>query len=74
MEVLKNERKVGELGEGDYFGEIALLQDSKRTATVRCLTPCELTVLGGEDFQSLSAGSSMMAKAIREQAEERIKA
>ncbi|MCX7111970.1 MAG: cyclic nucleotide-binding domain-containing protein [Proteobacteria bacterium] len=74
LEVLKNERKVGELGEGDYFGEIALLQDSRRTATVRCLTPCELTVLGGEDFQSLSVGSSMMAKAIREQAEERMKA
>jgi NADH dehydrogenase FAD-containing subunit/uncharacterized membrane protein YphA (DoxX/SURF4 family) len=74
LEVLKNGRKVGELGEGDYFGEIALLQDSLRTATVRCLTPCELTVLTGEDFQSLSVGSSMMAKAIRQQVEERMRA
>ena len=73
LEVLKNHQKVGELGEGDYFGEIALLQDSLRTATVRCLTPCELTVLAGEDFQSLSVGSSIMAKAIHQQAEERMK-
>ena len=73
LEVLKNNRKVGELGEGDHFGEIALLQDSVRTATVRCLTSCELTVLTGEDFQSLSVGSSIMAKAIRQQVEERMK-
>ncbi len=74
LEVLKNGKKVGELTEGDHFGEIALLQDSIRTATVRCLTPCELTVLTGEDFQSLSVGSSIMAKAIQQQVEERNKA
>ena len=74
LDVLKNGRKVGELGDGDYFGEIALLHDTLRTATVRCLTPCELTVLAGEDFQSLSVGSSIMAKAIQQQVEERIKA
>ena len=74
LEVLKNGKKVGELTEGDHFGEIALLQDSIRTATVRCLTSCELTVLTGEDFLSLSVGSSVMAKAIQQQIEERNKA
>jgi CRP-like cAMP-binding protein len=62
---------VGELGAGDFFGEIALVSDTKRTATVRCLTACELTVLSREDFQSLSVGSSVLAKAIKHQIEER---
>jgi len=74
LAVFKHGKQIGELAKGDYFGEIALIQDSVRTATVRCLTPCELTVLAGDDFQSLSVGSSSMAKAIRQQAEERFKA
>lgn len=71
VEIIKNGKKVGELGTGDFFGEIALVSDTKRTATVRCLTACELTVLSREDFQSLSLGSSVMAKAIKHQIEER---
>ena len=71
VEIIKSGKKVGELGSGDFFGEIALVSDSKRTATVRCLTACELTVLSREDFQSLSVGSSVLAKAIKNQIEER---
>jgi len=71
VEIIKSGKKVGELGSGDFFGEIALVSDSKRTATVRCLTACELTVLSREDFQSLSVGSSVLAKAIKHQIEER---
>jgi NADH dehydrogenase FAD-containing subunit len=71
VEIIKNGKKVGELVTGDFFGEIALVSDTKRTATVRCLTACELTVLSREDFQSLSLGSSVMAKAIKHQIEER---
>ncbi len=71
VEIIKGGKKVGELGAGDFFGEIALVSDSKRTATVRCLTACELTVLSREDFQSLSVGSSVLAKAIKHQIEDR---
>lgn len=41
------------LSEGDYFGEIALLQQSKRTATVTTLTDCHLLVLSSSDFDRL---------------------
>jgi CRP-like cAMP-binding protein len=58
VEILKGNKKVGELGTGDFFGEIALVSDVKRTATVRCLSACELTVLSRDDFQALSVGSS----------------
>ncbi|MFM8333134.1 MAG: cyclic nucleotide-binding domain-containing protein [Candidatus Methylumidiphilus sp.] len=72
LQALRDGRVVGELGGGDCFGEIALVQDGPRTATVRCLTPCELTAISRDDFQSLAVGSSVMARAIRQQVEERI--
>ncbi len=71
LEVLTDGKKAAELGEGDCFGEIALLSDVQRTATVRCLTPCELTVLARDDFQTLSSGQGALARAIRKQAKER---
>jgi len=70
LEVLKDGEKVDEVAEGDCFGEMALLSGAKRTATIRCLTPCELTVLGRDDFQTLTSGQGALARAIRKQAEE----
>jgi CRP-like cAMP-binding protein len=42
-----------------------------RTATVRCLTACDLTVLARDDFQALGAGRGALAAAIRRQADDR---
>jgi ATP-binding cassette subfamily B protein len=44
---------VSVLEDGDFFGEIALLEEVRRTATVRTLTPCLLLVLDRGDFQDL---------------------
>jgi CRP-like cAMP-binding protein len=38
------------LGEGEVFGEIALLGRPQRTATVTAITPCELLVIDRRDF------------------------
>jgi CRP-like cAMP-binding protein len=40
-------------GDGDYFGEIALIEDKPRTATVQTLTPCVFLSLERERFLAM---------------------
>ena len=44
---------VSELGPGDYFGEIAILGDGRRTATVTALEPLVAWALFGTAFRVL---------------------
>jgi hypothetical protein len=48
-------REAREMGEGDFFGEIALLQGKPRTATVTAAESCELLELEREMVESLAA-------------------
>ena len=49
------ELHVSVLEDGDFFGEIALLEEVRRTATVRALAPSLLLVLERAEFQELLA-------------------
>lgn len=71
LEVLKDERKVGELAPGDYFGEIAQAYLNRRAETVRCISACELTVLSQDDFKVLTKQSGLMHKALQHLAKDR---
>jgi CRP/FNR family transcriptional regulator, cyclic AMP receptor protein len=51
--VTKGGRKVRELGAGDFFGEIALVTDTARTATVVSDAPIRLLVLTARGFREL---------------------
>jgi CRP/FNR family cyclic AMP-dependent transcriptional regulator len=46
-------KRVAERVSGDFVGEIALLEDTQRTATVTATTPLRVFVLTREDFRKL---------------------
>jgi len=45
--------RLATLRAGEYFGEMALLTDAPRQATVRSLTPLDVMVVGRTDFLAL---------------------
>jgi hypothetical protein len=55
--------EIRELGPGDFFGEIALLRDVPRTATVRALEPLRLYALERDDFVATVTGYAPSADA-----------
>lgn len=52
-EVAVDDKKVGEMGPGKYFGEIALIQQGPRTATVVCQTKCVILSMTLANFEVL---------------------
>jgi hypothetical protein len=63
---------VREQGPGEYFGEIALLNDSPRTATVTALEDVELRALRRDDFLGTVTGHTGSAAAIEAAAARRL--
>jgi CRP/FNR family transcriptional regulator, cyclic AMP receptor protein len=52
-DVRRKGRKVATMGKGDFFGEIALIAHTPRTATVTSTTPIRLLVITGQSFKML---------------------
>jgi CRP/FNR family cyclic AMP-dependent transcriptional regulator len=53
VEIKRKGRRLGTRGAGDFIGEIALLEDMERTATVTAKTPLRVFVLTRPTFQHL---------------------
>jgi CRP-like cAMP-binding protein len=65
-EVTKGNKKLRELGAGDFFGEIALVTDHPRTATVTSTAPIRLLVLTASGFRELMRQSpEIQSKVLR---------
>ena len=55
VEVRQHGEVIAKRGAGDYFGEIALLDNRPRTATVIALTPVVIEVIERREFLGLVA-------------------
>jgi CRP/FNR family transcriptional regulator, cyclic AMP receptor protein len=69
-EVVRDDARIAELGPGDFFGEMALLEDDRRTATVRAASPMRVLVMTRQSFRSLDQSApdvhSAVSAAIKE--------
>ena len=61
-----------ELQPGAFFGEIGVLMDRPRTATIIARTRCMLVVLSKEDFRNILPRFPEVEQAIMEEAQERL--
>jgi len=61
---------VGTLNTGDWFGELAAILGTPRTATVRAITPCDVLVFKGIDdgslYESMAKDPKMLRKLIEQ--------
>ncbi len=61
-EVRRSNKRIRELEEGQFFGELSILDPAPRTATVRTVEPTVLLVLEGYDFRTALKNSRDMAQ------------
>ncbi|EGE01599.1 cyclic nucleotide-binding domain-containing protein [Trichophyton equinum CBS 127.97] len=66
------ESTYAELKPGAFFGEIGVLMDRPRTATIIARTRCLLLILTKEDFRNILPRFPEVERAIRDEAEERL--
>lgn len=57
-------QKIAELRDGDFFGELALLDDMLRMAQARAETDCRLAVLSRSEFLGLLETHAVIASKI----------
>jgi voltage-gated potassium channel len=68
VRIERNGDPVAELGPGQFFGEIALLEDNKRTATVATATRVRAAVMDQADFFEMTALIPAISKRITDAA------
>ena len=69
--VNEEDKVVFTLRDGGFFGEIALLYDTKRTASIVARTYCDMFILTKEDFKKVMKKFPTQSKGIREIAKKR---
>jgi CRP-like cAMP-binding protein len=63
--VTQNGERIAELGPGEFFGEIGLLETERRTASVVATTPMQLIVMFQREFKQMEREMPAVADRIR---------
>jgi CRP/FNR family cyclic AMP-dependent transcriptional regulator len=70
-EVRRGEQLLAELGPGDFFGEMGLVEDTRRNATVVATSALTVVVMTGQAFRQTARELPEVATKIRAAIEER---
>lgn len=70
-EVLRDGQHVADLGPGDFLGEMGIVTQSPRNASVVAREPTRVMVLSEQDFRGVARSFPTVAEQIREAVRER---
>jgi CRP/FNR family transcriptional regulator, cyclic AMP receptor protein len=70
-EVTRGGEHVADLGRGDFFGEMGLLEKTLRNATVTAKTPMQLVTLTGWDLRRIERSMPHAVARVRQVLDER---
>jgi CRP-like cAMP-binding protein len=73
-EVLRGGRKIDIAGPGDFFGEMALLTDQPRNASVVTTSAVDALIITARNFRSLMEGNPLIALKVMRAVADRVPA
>lgn len=73
-DVASGDETLRQLGPGDFFGEVAILGDGRRSATVTTTAPSKVLTMFGTEFRRLQSAQPAIAESIVETMRARIAA
>jgi CRP-like cAMP-binding protein len=73
VEVTHDGEHLATLGPGDFFGEIALMEHGRRTATVMTSTPTTLAVMSPPSFDQMRRAMPRVAERIDQAIRQRLR-
>jgi CRP-like cAMP-binding protein len=70
-EVLRGDTPIAELGPGEFFGEMALIDEDRRMATVKAISAMKVLVMTRASFRSIDRSMPQIHAAVVEAIGER---
>jgi len=73
-EVVRDGDRIAELGPGDFLGEMGIVSQAVRNATVRTTSSSTVIVMTSQDFRAMQRSNPAVASQIEAAVEERCRA